>query len=336
MLSTTTPLSLGWAGNLSLATLFALASTVISADSSDKRGLVFIPHDDYPEDNQLWIGPGSTMTWYYNYAMKPADPFSSVSQESFEFVPMFWGPPGDDVEDTVFYDTVADLINNEGRNITHVLGFNEPDAPSDWGGSNMEAKDAAEYWVKNMEPLKEDFPWVKIGLPGCTAVEGWVDWLADFLGECAELEYEGRDRNCSFDFLPLHWYDNFEGLANYVGTAREFFPDTPLWITEYAYAHQDLKPTQYFYNQSQEYFDRLDFVERYSYFGSFRSEDSNVGKNAAFLNNDGNLTDIGSWYMGGAATGIDPQSGAVGRTSMDGGRWTLLGCLGVALMVVGL
>jgi hypothetical protein len=61
---------------------------------------------------------------------------------------------------------------------------------------------------------------------------------------------------------------------------------------------------------SAEYFDRLDYVERYSYFGAFRSKTSNVGPNAPFLNNDGVLTDIGSWYMGfGRATGVLPTSG---------------------------
>jgi len=60
---------------------------------------------------------------------------------------------------------------------------------------------------------------------------------------------------------------------------------------------------------SAEYFDRLDYVERYSYFGAFRSKKSNVGPNAPFLNNDGKLTDIGAWYLGLSGTGVDPQSG---------------------------
>ena len=49
------------------------------------------------------------------------------------------------------------------------------------------------------------------------------------------------------------------------------------------------------------------YVDRYSYFGSFRSDVSNVGPNAAMLTQDGKLTDIGSWYLGGSATGNVPQ-----------------------------
>ena len=68
-------------------------------------------------------------------------------------------------------------------------------------------------------------------------------------------------------------------------------------------------PTQDYYNTSTEWLDDADFIERYSYFGAFRAEDSSIGPNIAFLNQDGELTDIGSWYMGGNATGVDPKSG---------------------------
>jgi hypothetical protein len=69
-----------------------------------------------------------------------------------------------------------------------------------------------------------------------------------------------------------------------------------------------LQPTQYFFNTSNEYFDRLPYVERYSFFGAFRSSVSNVGIYASMLNNGGKLTDIGSWYLGRGATGVSPTS----------------------------
>jgi hypothetical protein len=53
-------------------------------------------------------------------------------------------------------------------------------------------------------------------------------------------------------------------------------------------------------------------ITHYSYFGSFRSDASNVGPNAAMLTQNGKLTDIGSWYLGGSATGQTP-SGASSR-----------------------
>ncbi len=89
---------------------------------------------------------------------------------------------------------------------------------------------------------------------------------------------------------------------------RRRFPNTSMWITEYNLPDQDLNTTQGFYNTSAEYFDRLDYVERYSLFGAFRSAASNVGPNAAMLNNAGQLTDIGAWYLGRQETGIAPTS----------------------------
>jgi hypothetical protein len=58
-------------------------------------------------------------------------------------------------------------------------------------------------------------------------------------------------------------------------------------------------------------------LTHYSYFGAFRSDVSNVGPNAAMLNQDGKLTDIGSWYMGGVATNVVPK-GAGGRIQTIG------------------
>lgn len=93
------------------------------------------------------------------------------------------------------------------------------------------------------------------------------------------------------------------------------FPDTPIWVTEYNLNDQDLAATQSFYNTSAEYMDRLESVDRYSLFGSFRSSDSNVGPNAAMLSAGGELTDIGAWYLGRPATGVDPGSGSAGERS---------------------
>lgn len=65
-------------------------------------------------------------------------------------------------------------------------------------------------------------------------------------------------------------------------------------------------------------------MTHYSYFGSFRSDVSNVGPNAAMLTQDGKLTDIGAWYLAETATGAIPK-GAAGRSSMFAG-WLLLLC----------
>lgn len=101
-----------------------------------------------------------------------------------------------------------------------------------------------------------------------------------------------------------------------------------MWITEYNLNHQDLQATQAFYKTSAEYFDRLEFVERYSLFGAFRSDVSNVGPNGAMLSANGSLTDIGAWYLGRQATGILPTDGSLGfRAVMPQATVAALGAL---------
>lgn len=66
-------------------------------------------------------------------------------------------------------------------------------------------------------------------------------------------------------------------------------------------------------------------LTHYSYFGAFRSDVSNVGPNAAMLTQDGKLTDIGSWYMGGVSTNNVPKGA--------GGRIQTIGAAGASLLV---
>ncbi|KAI1371406.1 glycoside hydrolase family 128 protein [Hypoxylon crocopeplum] len=310
----------------SCALLLAIPSAAVAQTRSSKRGLVFVPNPDSPGDNSIWVQSGSDLTWYYNYESTPSAAFNDVSQDDFEFVPMLWGA----IDDTSFLDSVQGQIDS-GRNITHVLGFNEPDSPYD-GGSNIQPSVAADVWVKNIAPLAERG--VKLGLPACTGGWGGIPWLQEFLGNCSELISDDNEtRNCTYDFVAIHWYGNFEGLASHMGSYSAAFPNVTQWITEYNYDNQDLSTTQTFYNMSSEYFDRMDSVARYSLFGSFRSSDSNVGPNAVMLNNDGQLTDIGSWYLGISGTGVDPQSEGVGKCAPIARALFLALVVGAAIML---
>ena len=56
-------------------------------------------------------------------------------------------------------------------------------------------------------------------------------------------------------------------------------------------------------------------VTRYSYFGAFRSDVSNVGPNVPFLTPKGTLTDIGRWYMGDLTS--PPTANAAGKAEIS-------------------
>jgi hypothetical protein len=215
-----------------------------------------------------------TRTWYYNYAAVPTPEY----QGKLNFVPMLWGAPQDPANDMTFYNTVSNLIKG-GQNITHVLGFNEPDGCSS-GGSCVSAATAAQVWKKQMEPLKRDFG-VKLGAPAVTGAPTGFNWLANWFSECAALvASSGGSSNttsCEVDFIPAHWYGNFQGLASHLGQVNGTYPNiTETWVTEFACAGCTLEESQSFANQSFEYLDRISYIGEYSYFGAFRSSVSNV------------------------------------------------------------
>jgi hypothetical protein len=187
----------------------ALLSPLVSASPSAKRGLIFIPNSTTLQDNSIWVQTGSDLTWYYNYGNLPSSDYTHIPQSQFEFVPMMWGVGPNPSTDTAFHDSVVNLINT-GTPISHVLSFNEPDAPSAWGGSDVTPANAALAWIANFVPLQK--LGVKLGIPAVTGAPTGFDWTEQFLANCTSI----LKTQCPYDFIPLHWYDNLGGLESHV------------------------------------------------------------------------------------------------------------------------
>lgn len=184
---------------LVLALLSApLAVLSQSATTSEKRGLIDVSSTTASTDDKIWDASNSDLTWYYNYG---ATPSSQYDNTKLEFVPMLWGAGND----STFYSTVKGLKEG-GMNISYVLGFNEPDGCSN-GGSCVDAGTAASIWQQEIEPLKK--LGIKLGAPAVTGAPAGFTWLQNWFTACAG--------NCTPDFIPVHWYGNFEGLASHVG-----------------------------------------------------------------------------------------------------------------------
>jgi len=183
------------------------AATLTSAQAtfqrSSKRGLVFVPSAQHPSDNQIWVEGSSDLTWYYNYGPQPSPAYSNRSQSEFEFVPMLW------TTDSNFMSEIKSLISG-GTNITHIMTYNEPDGSSSTGGSNLEPEVAATNWISQVEPLRK--LGIKTGAPAVTGSPSGFTWLTDFFTAC-----HNQGTNCTADFFPIHWYDNFGGLASHIG-----------------------------------------------------------------------------------------------------------------------
>jgi hypothetical protein len=184
--------------------------------SSSKRGLVFIPPKDvkHASDNQIWNRPGSDLTWYYNYGVQPSPAYSNTTQADWEFVPMLWG-----TSDTSFLSEIQTLVKG-GRNISHVMTFNEPDGTTTTGGSNIQPSAAASAWISEVEPLRK--MGIKTGAPAVTSSPGGFTWLQEFFDAC-----HSQGTNCTADFISVHWYGNFEGLASHIGQVAGTYVFSP-------------------------------------------------------------------------------------------------------------
>ncbi|KAM3414232.1 hypothetical protein BST61_g10889 [Cercospora zeina] len=217
-----------------------------AVSTSAKRGLAHVETSE-ASDNHYWTS--GDLTWYYNWAASP-DP--ALDNTPLQFVPMLWGGSTTNEDTTpTFYTQVKSQIDR-GRNITWVLGFNEPDGCHGvYGSSCLDASTAASIWIREIEPLKHDLG-IKLGAPGVTGSPTGFNWLRNFFTAC-----EGQ---CTPDFIPIHWYGDFQGLASHVGQVNATYPNMTMWVTEWAFPEQDLEATQDFYNQSIAFFDRIESV----------------------------------------------------------------------------
>ncbi|KAF2664524.1 hypothetical protein BT63DRAFT_483227 [Microthyrium microscopicum] len=299
-------------------TLLLLCQSHLTHATPPKRGLVYIGSKTSPTDDKTWASKNTDLTWYYNFGSNPTP---SLSNTKYEYVPMLWGAPTTSPSSGTFYNTVKGLKDG-GMNITHVLGFNEPDGATSTGGSAISASDAAKIWISEMQPLRS--LGVKLGAPATVGSGAGILWLQAFFKACGG--------NCDVDFFPIHWYGGFGGLAGYVGSMRATFGNgsgnVKWWVTEFAYPQGSVGDAGAFLNESLKWLDGQADVERYSYFGTYRTSVSNwVGPGAAMLDGEGRLTDIGGLYLGTRDVGT---GGAMGMKSLS---WGLLVLVVLPLLV---
>lgn len=232
---------------LSVQPMLAEAQNITTEfERSSKRGLIFIPNSNFPEDNLIWIEPGSDLTWYYNYQQSPSAVYEN---SSLQFVPMLWGAPPS-FGDTTFLKNVTAQVN-AGANISYVMGFNEPDNTAGTGGSDISPSDAAKYWISNVEPLKQ--LGLSLGAPAVTGGPSGFTWLANFITAC--------NGGCTFDFIPVHWYGSFDGMASHIAEVLDKYPGKKIWVTEFALDNSDLEATEEFFQQALTYMDHNRCVE---------------------------------------------------------------------------
>jgi len=280
---------------LSTTTLLLLPCSLTSLTfaASTKRGISMLG-DDHRSDWSLLTSTGSPLSWYWNWSPWPASP-SLVS--SLQFVPQIHGI--DNIE-----ENVAQALKLPD-NSTHLFTFNEPDGTTDSGGSSISPEDAAKAYIKHILPLrKENGGRFLVSHPATTGSPNGLEWLRDFNTSC----YKQSKTGCPSDFIATHWYGAFDGLTTWIEQIDTYYNTntsraTPLkiWITEVAVPQVDEDSTVEMMNQTLPWLEEKEVVERYAWFGMFRTDESNAwtGKQVAMFGKDGALTELGALYMNG-------------------------------------
>jgi hypothetical protein len=185
---------------------FLFASSVLAQyPKSPKRGLVSVSTLN-PGDDQIFVQPNNGLTWYYNYGISLTTEYKNLTQSEIEFVPMLWGISN--ATGNTFLQNVTSMIA-KGRNITHVLSFNEPDVNYTAGGSQISPDAAAASWILNFDPLRK--MGIKVGAPVVYANESGFAWLDKFYTAC-----ESRKSNCTADFMNIHVFGNISFVESYL------------------------------------------------------------------------------------------------------------------------
>lgn len=217
--------------------------------ASGKRGLAF-------NDGSLTLPfTGSAeVTWTYNWwsAMSPSNHLSSA-----EYVPMLWSNASDLT--SVWSSNVAAMRTQGSK---HLLGFNEPDLCIAGAGSScMDLSYAVSTWKTYMQPYAGS---MLLGAPAVTNGGSplGLTWLSKFMSACTD---------CTFDFIPVHWYSNKNAgltyLKSHIEAVRKVANGKPIWITEFGltddYTSAELIS---FLTEAMAWLDAQSDIARYAYF----------------------------------------------------------------------
>lgn len=300
--------------------LAALALSLLASAQAEesKRGFAFIG-DSHAPDNKLLSSDSSPLVWYYNWSPYPNTDL--IPTGSLEFIPMIHGI--DATEDS----TTEGVIRGLDKSSTHLLSFNEPDGTTGSGGSSISPEDAAKAYIDYVVPFRNGSKggrnW-KISHPSTTGSPNGLEWLRSFNSSCYDIDSEN---GCPTDFVAVHWYGAFDGLAGWLGTLDEFYnanstndANLKLWVTEMGLPQESADATVAMMNQTLPYLDSLDYVERYAWFGAFRTDDANewTGDGVALFDDDGGLTELGALYMGdGFKEGQKGEGAGAGMLSVN-------------------
>jgi hypothetical protein len=253
---------------------------ILPATNSTKRGLCW-PWNN-PASSFAFFSP-SAIPWLYNWELW--DPRVNGTYASAEYVPMVRTATDAPTVPAYFSTCYA----------THLLGFNEPDLPVASGGTYISPYNASVLWKQYIQPVKTLCN-TSLGAPAVTnaIASGWgTDWLNQFFSNCTAP-------NCTFDFIPFHWYgQSVLDFETYVTNFHTIFPTYPLWVTEFQFTGVSNATTAYMVKQAMQWLDAQPYVARYCMFGPMNPPNMAGIPNGAMVKDDlSGLTPVGLEYAG--------------------------------------
>ncbi len=299
-----------------------LATSILAqSEPASKRGMAYIgDSDSHHADYDILLSTKSPITWYFTWSpvAAPADIFPDDAESRLEFVPAL--PSTDNLDANIA------ALNRVPSSSKHLFTFNEPDGSTDSGGSDINPDDAAKAYIEKIVPLRDRF---QISHPSVTGSPRGLEWLNDFNSSCWDID---SDNGCPADFVTAHFYGEFAGLSSWLDQLVEWYnqsgsgidKDLKIWVKELGLPQADQNTTFAMMNQTLPYLDQLAYVEKYAWFGVFRPKEANewTGNGVALFQNDGGLSELGSYYLGGEANGfkVGQQGESSGGSGDTGGN----------------
>lgn len=228
-----------------LATTALAAPMTVQKRASSKRGAAY--------NDPTTVAPlDGAVTWAYNWA---ATSFGTLPS-GVEYVPMLWGS-----KDFGNWATIIQTVLASGSN--YILGFNEPDMPSQ---ASMSPGDAAHNYKNYITPYAGQAKLISPAVSSSTSPGMGLDWFKSFMSQCSSCEISG---------LAVHWYGNtaeqFKSFVQEAISTAQSYGLSEVWVTEFA-LNSDVsgtgnpKATNAFLHEVLPWLDSQPMVSRYSYF----------------------------------------------------------------------
>ncbi|KAJ5605696.1 Glycoside hydrolase superfamily [Penicillium lagena] len=244
--------------------------------AASKRGAAY---NDVSLVNSL--GGANAVTWAYDWSLDSTLGTGLGLPSGVQFVPQIWGP-----SDLGSVTTVLSALLESG--CEYILGFNEPDMPSQ---SSMAPTDAANAYLTQIVPFKGNAKLISPAVTSSTTPGMGLSWFEEFMGVCGT--------GCDLSGLAVHWYgDTVDEFTTFVqqamSTASQYgLPE--VWLTEFALNADvngvaNANNTAAFLKKVLPWLDGQDQVTHYSYFMT--------AENYLFTN--GATNDAGLAYVGAA------------------------------------